>query len=171
MNRWGKGGLCSAPAKQLLQLGPGWSRAEDAQPRDRLVSPPAWCPDTFGADCKAGKEVLVPHCLHGLGDPGASITIWRCWSRDQPRVTQGRGWGREGARRDGLKAVRTGKAGEIGGEKPLLRVSITPGAKSCCQGQAVNQVHVPFHHLRYPGRAVPFPAASAKPGMGCLSMA
>lgn len=70
----------------------------------------------------------------------------------------------------GLEAARTGTSGEMGEEKPLLRAS-TPPAKSCYQvQQAVNQAHVPFYHLCYLGRAVPFPTASAKPGTGWLSV-
>lgn len=71
----------------------------------------------------------------------------------------------------GLEAVRTGMAGEMGGEKTLLRAPTLP-AKSCYLGQqAINQARVPFHHPHYLGSAVPFPTASTKPGMGRLSVA
>ena len=83
-----------------------------------------------------------------------------------------KGLGKErGHGEKGLETARIGTAGEMGGEKPLLRASTLP-AKSCEQGQqAVNQACVPFPHLHYLGRAVPFPTASAKPGTGCLSVA
>lgn len=69
-----------------------------------------------------------------------------------------------------LEAARAGRAGEIGGEKSLLKAS-TPPAKSTYQGQqAVNQARVPCHRLGYLGRAGPFPTALAKPSTGCLSV-
>lgn len=66
--------------------------------------------------------------------------------------------------------MRTGTDGEMGEQKPLLWAS-PPPAKSCYKGQqVVNQACVPFYHLCYLGRAVPFPTASAQPGTGCLLM-
>lgn len=69
----GRALLCSSQATTAAGAGMEPGRGRSAQGPARF--PLARCPDTFGAACKAGKEVLVPHCLHGLGDPGASITI------------------------------------------------------------------------------------------------
>ena len=170
-NRWGKGGLCSAPA-------------EPAQPRDggraaRLLG--ARMELGRGCPARAPADRCLPGCLQGWEQsPGLLLPVWAGgpWGQhhDLEMLAQGsaQGYARKGLGKArghgemGLEAARTGTAGEMGGEKPLLRASAPP-AKSCYQGQqAVNQARVPFYHLCYLGRAVPFPTASTKPGTSCL---
>lgn len=45
---------------------------------------------------KAGNDILASCCLCELGNPWASIRIWKCWHRGQLRDMQRKGWGRHG---------------------------------------------------------------------------
>lgn len=180
-NQRGKGGLCSA-------------LAEPAQPREGGRA--AWLLGArmepgrgSSAPAPAGSPAAVmsshfPNCLQGWErSPRLLLPAWAGgpWGQchDLEMLAQGsaRGYAMKGLGKEQghgemrLEAERTGMAREMGGEKPLLRAP-TPPAKSCYRGQqAINQARVPFHHPRYLGRAVPFPTASAKPGMGHLSVA
>lgn len=103
----------------------------------RGCQPGHWLMNADLVACKVGNEALASCCLCELGDPGAStgISSGICNERAEE--------GMRAQRETRLEAARTGRAGEIGGEK-----SSTPPAKSTYQGlQAVNQARAPCHHL------------------------
>jgi len=121
-----------------------------------------------GCPVPALGDGCLPSCLQGWGTLGSASWSGNMGVGISPGGTQRGGWGRHGGTARWCWRQRgQARLGKWGGEKPLLRAS-TPPRYGCYQGQqAVNQARVPFYHLSCPGRAVPFPTASAKPGTGC----